>query len=203
MKSRFLWLLTAVACLLAFAACAEDWEGFDLAALENDETITSFLDDNGIDTVYRSENQPFFGETDDGEVYGFLDYVELANGDLVVIRFTLAMNMEDELYADTMTLRFGDRAWTWSVTTRGSEYDSNYQEDYSVYLVGDGWELLEALAKAHGEKVSFTLLGYRTVIGTVTVDAAEAGRIRSNYVSLGGLQQDLTRLEERWNPAMD
>ena len=204
MKRAIVWLLMAALCLAVLPSLAEEHEGFRLSGLEEDESLMIYLDDNGIDTVYRSMNQPFIGETDEGIVCAFLDYVELANeNDLVAIRFTLALTMDDALYADKLTVRLGDRAWTWSVTTRGTEYDANYQEDYSVILVGEGFSFLEALASAGGEPLTFTLLGYRTVTGSVTVDTAEAKAILTRYTELGGMEQDVSAFAEKWAPSMD
>ena len=186
--------------MLALCACpmalAENGEGlFDVAALEEDETLFSFLDDNHIDTVYRPDGQPFYGDVSEGSVLAYLDYVELPNADVVALRLTIGIETFEELYGSELTLKAGDTELTFAVDPYINEYDMICQEDYTVYLTGDAAGLMDALLKGDGT-LAFTIRGDREITGTIAMDPEAIRAIWEKYVALGGPEQDFSKLTQ-------
>ena len=190
---KLLCLLFA-ACLLCAAALAEDFEGFDYGPLEADETLIAYPDDNRIDFVYRSETQPFSGELSEGTVLSFLDFVDLADAGVVVLRFAFAVQTDALLYATDITLSCGSAVMVRSVMPITTEYDSIYMEDYYIPVTGDGFDLIRALLSGGGELQVQFQSEERTVTGTVHIPVDELRRLWETYEACGGTRQDLERL---------
>ena len=182
--------------LLILALAAPALAEIDTAALESLPGTSVFLD--GVNTVVRPDDQPFFGEADDGSVCAFLDFIELEDRNVVALRFSLSLESDEEAAADTLTLTVGKQSWSFGVHAAVSEYDMVYQEDYAVCLSDEGLALARALAKNKSGRVAFTLEGWRTVSGSVAIPASAASQIWSQYKKLGGDKQDLTSLRELW-----
>lgn len=199
MRIRLCMLLSLLLLICLLPAAAEDGEQvFDLSALEEDENYYSYGDDNGIDTVWRSQSMPWSGFCGEGSADLFLDYVELANEGAVALRLSVSVVLDDMLAADEMTLTVDGKQWRFAVHTVCNEYDQVFMEDYGVCLAGESLGLLDALSGNGLHTVSFTLTGERTVTGTVNVPGEEACALRNKWVFLGGPRQDLSRVEARW-----
>ena len=195
MKHTLCVLLILALCTFPMAL-AENGEGlFDVAALEEDETLFSFLDDNHIDTVYRPDGQPFYGDVSEGSVLAYIDYVELPNADVVALRLTIGFETYEALYGYELTLRAGDTELTFAADPYINDYDMIWQEDYTIYLTGDAAGLMEALASGDGN-LAFTIRGEREITGTIAMDPEAIRAIWEKYVALGGPEQDFSKLTQ-------
>ncbi|MBR4710806.1 MAG: hypothetical protein IKP10_02160 [Clostridia bacterium] len=199
MKAWLCALLSVLFLLCLLSAAAEDGEPvFNLSALEADESLYCYPDDNGIDTVYRDQSMPWSGACDEGWADVFLDFVELANEDVVALRLSVSVTLDDMLTADRLTFELDGRQWRFAVITRVNEYDQVFMEDYGVCLAGDSLTLLDALAKGGGHTLGFVLEGERTLTGSVTVQGDKVRELRDRWISLGGGRQDMTKVAARW-----
>ncbi len=191
---RFLCALITILCCLSFAL-AENGEGlFNIAGLDEDETLFAFLDDNHIDTIYRPEGQPYAGTASEGTVVAFVEYMELANPGLVMLRLYMGITTYEELYGTALTLSAGDTEQTFAVDPMVSEYDMICQEDYTVWLTAETEPLVKAVIAAGGV-LSFTIHGDREITGTLQLDAEALRTVWDNYAALGGFEQDFSRLK--------
>ena len=176
------------------ALAEEDFDGFDLALLDGSDGLICYPDDNRIDTVFRPEDQPFPGELSEGQLLTFLDFVELADAGVVVLRFALAVQTFDLLYATEVTLSCGDAVFSRTVAPVTTEYDSIYMEDSYIPVTGeDGFGLIRALLAGGGE-MRVTLQGGRTLTGTVHIPTDSLRTVWETYQACGGLRQDLGAL---------
>ena len=192
MKRVFCALIAAL--LLLSCACAENGEGlFDITALEEDERLFAYLADNHIDTIYRPDGQPFEGTASEGIVLAYIDYVELPNADVVALRLAIGIETYEELYGTELVLRAGDTELTLAADPYITEYDMICQEDYTVYLVGDTAALVDALLENNGE-LDFIIRGDREITGSIEISVESLQAIWDNYVALGGLEQDFSKL---------
>ena len=193
---RRLCCMALLLSLLAACGAAEWGEGlFDFGVLDPEEELECWLDDNRIDLIYRPAGQPFRGESDEGDVRAFLDYVSLSNEGVVVPRLLLAMQLDDMLCAGTVTFTAGDFTVTAPADPTTTEYDGIVQEEYAVFLLGELQPLAEALAKGDGT-LRFTLNGERTVRGTAAIPAETAAALWQGWLDAGGLSQPLDRLQK-------
>ena len=192
MRRALCLLLAALLALVCSGAAAEK----DIAVLEQSDALTEYLDDNGVDTVWRPVGQPFFGEADGAEVCGFLDIVELADTELLVLRLTVSMELDGNIAGEEVTFTLGKETWHFPAQRRTSEYDMVYQEDYSAVLFGDSLGLARALAGGKGSVLSFTVTGAREVSGTLTIPGEAAAEVWKLYRAAGGDKQDFSPLAE-------
>ena len=191
---QFLCILMVLTVLAFSCAFAENGEGlFQIEVLDEDESIFSYIDDNHIDTVYRPDGQPFEGTASEGIVLAYIDYVELPNADVVALRLAIGIETYEELYGTELVLRAGDTELTLAVDPYITEYDMICQEDYTVYLVGDTAALVDALLKNNGE-LDFIIRGDREITGSIDIPVESLQAIWDNYVALGGLEQDFSKL---------
>ncbi len=191
---RFFCALLSLALLMVSGSLAENGEGlFDITALDEDESLDCYIDDNRVDTVYRPVDQPFEGTASEGSVVAYLDYVELANPGVVVLRLTIGLEVYEELYGTELVLKAGDTEITLAADPIIAEYDMICQEDYTVYLLGETAALMDALMNGDGE-LSFTIRGEREITGSLPIPAETVRAIWEKYVSLGGPEQDFSRL---------
>ncbi len=185
---------TALLALILALAVSPALAEFDTAALENPAELTEYLDDNGVDTVWRPVEQPFFGSASEGTVCAFLDYMELANEELLVLRFTVTVEVDELLYAGSLTVQVGKETWTFPVHAATTEYDMVYQEDYPVLLGTDGLEMVKAMSKNKGGEVRFTLSGEREVSGALAIPADQVKAIWKRYTDRRWDRQDFSAL---------
>ena len=187
---RILCALLAVLLALAGFAAAET----DVSVLEQNDGLMEYLDDNGIDTVWRPASQPFYGEASEGTVCGFLDIVELADAELLVIRLTVSLELDDNIAGEEVQFTCGKESWTFPVQRRTSEYDLVFQEDYCAVLAGDSLSLVKTLAGGKDGALSFTVSGVRSVSGTLAIPKEAAEEVWKLYRAAGGDRQDFSGL---------
>lgn len=144
------------------------------------EDCASFLDDNGVDTVFRPLNQPFMGETAEGELVAFMDYVEDPNQDTLYLRLTLSVAALAPLPETPLTLQVGQQSWTMDITPILSEYDAMYYGDYCIPLVGDEEALLQALMAG---KAPLILTVGEVFTGRVEIPAAEVKTMHTRLLA--------------------
>ncbi|MBR5345973.1 MAG: hypothetical protein IK127_09145 [Clostridia bacterium] len=191
---RLLFVLMALVLLTFSCAFAENGEGlFQIEALDEDESIFSYIDDNHIDTVYRPDGQPFVGEANEGDVMAYLDYVELPNAGVVALRLSIGIVTNEELYGTELDLACGDTELTFAADPMITEYDMIWSEDYSVYLAGEAAALMEALIQNEGQ-LDFVIRGDREISGSIRIAPDFLRAIWETYVELGGLEQDFSKL---------
>ncbi len=164
----------------------------DTSVLEGNPALTEYLEEGGVDTVWRPLSQPFFGQAGEGSLCGFLDIVELADTGLLVLRLTVSLELDEPLEGERVTFTLGKESWSFPVQRRTSEYDMVYQEDYGAVLAGDGLGLARALAKSKSGALAFTLTGTREISGSLTITKEAASEVWKLYQAAGGDKQDFT-----------
>ncbi|MBQ8654595.1 MAG: hypothetical protein IJ507_06610 [Clostridia bacterium] len=191
-------LILLLALLLPACALGEA----DVMALQRLEGAMVYTASNGVDTVIRPAGQPFIGETEleDGELIAYLDYVDMPNENRVFLRLTVSIVTPEMYAADTMTLRTGKKAYTFSVWPEISEYDTIYYEDYAVCLTDESLPVLKDIISLKGKPVEVTLSGegMEPIRGSVAMPADTVRRIRSDFEAAGGLKQDFGGFAETW-----
>lgn len=199
MKQILILLLTLM--LITVPALAE----MDLAPLKEDPDWYSYPVPGSVNTVYRTVKPPFLGQTDeafDGELVAYVDYITLVDAGVTVPRLMLCTVVWDlPLNAQEVRLTVGKTRYTLAATHTESEYDGVYMEDYASCLVGDGLELLKAIARQkNDEPIPVELLceGHAVFSGQVIIPGEEAAAIYDRWIDLGGKQQSLKPLEELW-----
>ena len=183
-------------CLLLAALLLAVW-GFalgeaDTSVLEGNPVLAEYLEEGGVDTVWRPLSQPFFGQAGEGSLCGFLDIVELADTGLLVLRLTVSLELDEPLEGEQVTFTLGKESWSFPVQRRTSEYDMVYQEDYSAVLAGDSLSLARALTKSKSGELAFTLTGTREISGSLTISKEAAAEVWKLYQAAGGDKQDFT-----------
>lgn len=199
MKKLLAFLLALL--LAAPAALAE----FDTSPLKADPDLYVIEAPGSVDTAYRSVNQPYIGQVDegfDGELVAYVDYLTLVDADATVLRLMIATVVYDTaLNADQLRLTVQGKTYTLAVTHEESEYDGVYMEDYTTCLVGDGLTLLKAIAQQKKDdpiRVELLSLGDTVFSGLVVIPGEEAAAIYDRWIDLGGKTQALSKLEEVW-----
>lgn len=188
-------------CLLLAALLLAAWSPAlgeaDTAALEGNPALMEFLEEDGVDTVWRPVSQPFFGQAGEQTVWGFLDIVELADTGLLVLRLTVSLELEASLEGEQATFTLGKETWTFPLQRRTGEYDMVYQEDYSAVLAGDSLSLAKALAGSKSGELAFTLTGTGEISGSLKIPKEAAAEVWKLYQAAGGDKQDFTGLDAR------
>lgn len=197
-------IIALLMCLLLLVpqALAE----FDEEALRSDvELYSSFRLPVSADMVYRPLNQPYIGQADeqyDGELVVYVEYITLLDAHATVIRLMAStVAYGDPLWADTMRLTVGGKTYTFSVGRDEAEYDGMYMEDYTTMLVGEGLNMLKAIAQQKkDDPIRVELLDLDEVVfsGMVLIPGEEAARCYDRWIDLGGKRQDLKKIEEAW-----
>lgn len=190
------WLPLLLALLLAFPALAE----VDNAMLESAPGMMSYLDMDNVNTVIRSQAQPFPGRTDEGdtEVYAFIDFLEMPVEDVTLVRLTVSVVGTEELCAREMNISAGGKTYAFNVTRQVSEYDMMYYEDYSVCLTDQTLPLLKAIARGKTDDYAVTLTGSARFNCTLTIPGNEAAQLYDLYVDAGGTKQNLELMRSLW-----
>ena len=188
--------------LIAMPALAE----FDEEALRVDQELySSFRLPVSADMVYRPVNQPYIGQVDeiyDGELVVYVEYITMLDAHATVIRLMAStVVFDDPLGADALRLTIGGKTYTLTVSREESEYDGLYMEDYTTVLVGEGLNMLKAIAQQKKDvPVPVELLCLDEVVfsGLVIIPGEEAAGIYDRWIDLGGKKQALKTLEEAW-----
>ena len=194
-------LILALTLALVFAALPSARAEFDTASLEALPGMAVYLDDNGIDTVVRPMDQPFEGTADEAgaSACAFVDYIELADEDIVFLRLTVSVESQEQLAAGRLALHVGKQDWVFTVQPVISEYDMVYQEDYAVCLTDESLPMLKEIARSKTDAYAFSLSGgERSLSGEVRLRGAAVAALYDCYVQLGGPQQNLAFYRDVW-----
>ncbi len=198
---RKLLMLLTIAMLLISAALAE----FDTEPLRLDEDHFVFTDEGTLDTVYRPVHQPYLGQLDEtweGDLIAYAEFVTLVNEGVTVPRLlicTVAYDMP--LRADQAAVMVGKTKYIFPVSAVEAEYDGQYLEDHAICLAGEGLEMLRAIARQKTDApvaVELISLGEIVFSGQVIISGDDAAELYDRFVDLGGRQQNLRAVEERW-----
>ncbi|MBQ8159314.1 MAG: hypothetical protein IJ083_01080 [Clostridia bacterium] len=173
----------------------------DVSFLEATENCLVFPGDDGVSTVIRPLDQPYFGEVEgEGrEILLYLDIVEMPDlEDLTLMRITFALETWEEIRAAEVGIRAGKKEYRFEVTSRISEYDMTYYEDYEIGLSKTGLTCLEECMKAKEGAVKVVLYGREEVRAEFNLPAKALQALYDRYKKSGALKQDLTAAEESW-----
>lgn len=193
MKHLFCLLLTLA--LLCTTALAE----VDTAPLTDLPNLMTYSE-NGVDMVFRSTNQPFFGVADDEtvDVCAYIDYVDMPNEHVVALRLTVSIATFDAFDAATLEITEGGKTYVFPVSRVVSEYDMTYYEDYQLYMTDESLPLIKAMARSKSDEHVFTLRGLQSMACTITIPGDEIAALYDRYVDIGGTHQDFTALHGVW-----
>lgn len=185
--------------LLLTSALAE----FNTDALKTDADLYSFTQFGTVDTVYRSVNQPYIGQVDegyDGGLVAYVDFVTMPDHEATLLRLMISTEVFDlPLGAQEVRLTVGGKQYTLPVSRVESEYDGLYMEDFTACLVGEGLNMLAAIARQkQDDPIPVELLSLGDVVfsGMVIIPGEEAASLHDRFVDLGGKTQGLKKLEE-------
>lgn len=190
-------------CLMVGMLLTQAWaeeNAFDNAVLEETENCYVYLSDNGVDTVVRPLNQPYMGtvEMEGAELIAYLDYVEMPNEDVTVLRLLLALTVPEHLAASEVTVTVGKKDYIFSVKPMITEYDTTYYEDYALCMTDESLPMIKAMARAKGDSFSVRFSGDVSLTGTITLPNADVADIYDRYIDLGGERQGLEWLREQY-----
>ncbi len=185
--------------LLLTSAMAE----FNLDGLKTDADMYSFTQFGTVDTVYRAVNQPYIGQADegyDGGLVAYVDFVTMPDHEATLLRLMISTEVFDlPLGAQEVRLTVGGKRYTLPVSRVESEYDGLYMEDFTACLVGEGLNMLAAIARQkQDDPIPVELLSLGDVVfsGLVVIPGEEAANLHDRFVDLGGKTQGLKKLEE-------
>lgn len=194
-----IFALVLMMALLLTSAMAE----FNTGALKTDEELYSFTQFGTADTVYRSVNQPYIGQVDeqyDGGLVAYVDFVTMPDHEATLLRLMISTEVFDlPLGAQEVRLTVGGKQYTLPVSRVESEYDGLYMEDFTACLVGEGLNMLAAIARQKQDDpipVELLALGDVVFSGMVIIPGEEAASLHDRFVDLGGKTQGLKKLEE-------
>lgn len=194
-----IFALVLMMTLLLTSAMAE----FNTDALKTDADMYSFTQFGTADTVYRAVNQPYIGQADegyDGGLVAYVDFVTMPDHEATLLRLMISTEVFDlPLGAQEVRLTVGGKRYTLPVSRVESEYDGLYMEDFTACLVGEGLNMLAAIARQKQDDpipVELLSLGETVFSGMVVIPGEEAANLHDRFVDLGGKTQGLKKLEE-------
>ena len=197
MMKKLTALLLALLLLWQGAAMAE----FDNEELRRTEGCVVFQHMGGWDTVVRPEWQPYVGQTDDGSLAAYVDYIQLIDLDVTLLRMVVSVMIWDPIVADTLVLKVGGKEYAVHPTCEEAEYDGLYMEDYYFCLTETSLPLLKAIAQQKKDEpipIDFIYEGKTLLQGSVIIPGDDAARLYDRFIDLGGKKQDLRAVEEYW-----
>lgn len=193
------WISILMALLLCSSALAE----FNTDALKTDTELYAFTQFGTVNTVYRAVNQPYIGQADEafeGGLVAYVDFVTMPDLEVTLLRLMISTEVfDDPLGAEEVRLTVGGKQYTLPVSREESEYDGLFMEDFTVCLVGEGLNMLKAVAQQkQDDPIPVELLSLGDVVfsGLVIIPGAEAAQLHDRFVDLGGKTQSLSKLEE-------
>lgn len=194
------WMALLLAALLLWTCALAE---FDEEALEAEPELYRFRMPVTADIVYRPVNQPYIGQVDeayDGELVVYVEYVTLLDAHVTLLRVMASTVVFDNpLGADALRLTVGGKSYTFPVSREEAEYDGVYMEDYTACLVGEGLNMLKAIAQQKkDDPIPVELLCLEEVVfsGQAIIPGEEAANLYDRWVDLGGKTQSLSKLEE-------
>ena len=186
-----------VALLLPVFALAE----FNNAELQRTENCIVMMQPGSWDVLVCPMNQPYQGELADGWLDVSVDYIQKVDLDMTLIRVAVAVEVYDNLYADTIAFTVGDKRYAFSVQAEVFEYDGVYQEDYFICLTDASLPFLKAVAQQKKDEpipVEFISLEETVTTGSVILPGEEVAWIYDLFIDLGGKSQDLKSVDDLW-----
>lgn len=191
------------ALVLMMLLCSSAMAEFNTDALKTDADMYSFTQFGTADTVYRAVNQPYIGQADegyDGGLVAYVDFVTMPDHEATLLRLMISTEVFDlPLGAQEVRLTVGGKRYTLPVSRVESEYDGLYMEDFTACLVGEGLNMLAAIARQKQDDpipVELLSLGETVFSGMVVIPGEEAANLHDRFVDLGGKTQGLKKLEE-------
>ncbi len=179
MRKTACFLLALVLLLFGMAHAYAEME-----QLTGIDGVQVFLADNGVDTVVRPEDQPYFGQIDkeNASLCIYLDFLQSPNDeDIVFMRLTLAIETWDPVNAETIAVEAGKNRYVFEVKASTSEYDQTYYEDYELYMTDLSLPMIAAMASAKTSEWKFVLYGNETVEGSITMPADMVKKLYKAY----------------------
>ncbi len=197
MKKLLSLLLTML--LLLTAASAE----FDYYALKELDDHLVYTMPGTANTVVRALTPPYEGTLGEDELIAYLDYVILPDEEVTTFRLCLSVSLFDAIQADSVIVTVDKKQYTFTdVMLEATEYDGIYMEDYSLILSDVSYPIVTALAKG---KSSVTLdVVFENALdgvsrgGSVTIVSSDVTAMVEQYNELGGKEQDLSVLAEKY-----
>ena len=171
MKKLLILLLTLA--LLPLGASAE----FNNEALHQLEDCIIMMQPGTWDVLVCPVNQPYQGEMEDAWLDVSVDFVEKADLDMTLVRVAVAVDVFDNLYADTIAFTVGGKCYAFAVEAEVFEYDAVYQEDYAICLTDASLPFLKALAQQKKDDpiaVEFISMEETVASGRVVIPGEEA-----------------------------
>ena len=193
---KLIAILLALA-LLPTMALAE----FNTQALMQEEDFIVMMRPGSWDTLYCPMNQPYPGEAGDAWMDVSVDFVELVDIDMTLVRVSVRVEVFDNLYADTITFTVGGKRYAFAVQADVFEYDGVYQETYDVCLTDASLPFLKAIAQRKKDDpipVEFLSGGQSVLTGRVVIPGDDAARIYDLFIDLDGKSQDLKSVDGMW-----
>ena len=185
--------------LMMTSAALADF-AFDIAELERTPDCMVYPEEGTADTVVRPMNQPFIGEIDgEGELIAYLDYLERADEETVVLRLVVSTALEEMLSAYKMTITVDKKSYAFDVSAVTSEYDRTYYEDYVVCFGAEGMKFVKAIAQTKkDDPLEISLESDRVITGRVIIPGDTAAYLYDRFIDLGGRKQNLDYFDELW-----
>lgn len=190
---RWACLLLSLALLFACALAHTVDTDVLLEGLDHHE----WPDLNGVDTMYRPANQPWHGETENGTLFVYLDYVDCVNDDMLFMRLTLNLESYEKLVSPHVVFTVGGKEWVMTAEVNIDEYDGTFYEDYMIYFTDDSAELLKAIIKGGGRAQVF-IDGEIPYHGVVIIPPEELAGLYDRYVNAGGFRQRFDIYHSMW-----
>lgn len=193
---KYICMLLALLLLPACALAEFDNEG--LERLDNVEVIRDF---GTVDTVVRPANQPYVGEMADGYLITYLDFIELVDLEVTLVRFTVGIEVFEPVYADQIAITLDGKTYTIAAACEQTEYDGVYMEDYTFCLTDESLPLLLSMARQKQDEmipVTFIYEGSAVITGGMLVPGDDAAWVYDRYIDLGGKGQDVAAAREEW-----
>lgn len=186
-----------LALLMPLTALAE----FNNEELQRTENCIVMNQPGTWDVLVCPMNQPYKGEMADGWLDVSVDFIRKVDLDMTLIRVAVAIEVFDNVYADTIALTVDGKRYAFSVQAEVFEYDGVYQEDYFICLTDASLPFLKAVAQQKKDEpipVEFISLEETVTTGSVILPGEEVAWIYDLFIDLGGKSQDLKSVDDLW-----
>lgn len=152
---------------------------------------------NGVDTMYRPVSQPWEGETENGTLFVYLDYVDSVNDDMLFMRLTLNLETYEKLVSPHVIFTVGDKEWVMTAVVRIDEYDGTFYEDYMIYFTDETDDLIKAII-CEGGHATVDIDGEIPYHGILSLPPEELADLYDRYVNAGGFRQRFDIYHSQW-----
>lgn len=204
MRKKFLTVLTTLA--ICGMTCSTAFASIDTSVFENktdyDVEIDDF-DDTGVISFAGGDDQPsgIFGgyvknDDDNGYIYGVADIKLIQDGEIAVPRITFIYYGEDWIFTEKIIVKTSAHRYTFDVTRNTDTGDGKIYETCTVVLTDESIQLLKDIADGNTSMLDIRFSGDRKVDGSVVFDLDAMKELYGDYVAAGGLEQDLSVLQD-------